>query len=280
MENCNRSFTCCDGYNATVGPNSCLPGPSVCAVFLSSQLDSSAVIDGLSRRQVPTNIPFSDGNPPEKRVMTLSELVASKGAPLPARACGPALRLTPSSARQSGAAWYRRKQNVREGFDTQFTFRISNPSLRCDRQDDVNTYCRSRGADGLALVLQDESPSALGRYGSGLGYDGIYNALAVEVDTYFNYDLLDVYENHVSVLTQGWRYNLSANHSYSLASTSRVPDLTDQTHTLRVRYEPVMNPDSIRHPSFQTSGLSSWFVQVSSSHLHSFAFGDKLFAFL
>ena len=38
---------------------------------------------------------------------------------------------------------------------------LSNPSMRCDRLDDVNTYCRSRGADGLAFVLQNEDPAAL-----------------------------------------------------------------------------------------------------------------------
>lgn len=71
------------------------------------------------------------------------------GALLPKIACGPALRLTASEARLSGAAWYRRKVNVREGFDTTFKFQISNPSLKCNILDDVNTLCRSRGADGI-----------------------------------------------------------------------------------------------------------------------------------
>ena len=68
------------------------------------------------------------------------------------------MRLTPSEARSSGAAWYRRKMNVREGFDTTIKFEISNPSQKCDRLDDVNTFCRSRGAcaDGFAFVLQNE----------------------------------------------------------------------------------------------------------------------------
>ena len=35
-----------------------------------------------------------------------------------------------------------------------------------------------------------------------MGYEGIFNALAVELDTYFNYDQLDFFENHVSVMTQ------------------------------------------------------------------------------
>ena len=39
-------------------------------------------------------------------------------------------------------------------------------------------------------------------YHPGLGYSGIDNALSVEFDTYMNYENLDSFENHVSVLTQ------------------------------------------------------------------------------
>jgi hypothetical protein len=41
-----------------------------------------------------------------------------------------------------------------------------------------------KGADGMALVLQSHSPSAIGTGGSGLGYHGIPSVLAVEFDTY------------------------------------------------------------------------------------------------
>ena len=60
----------------------------------------------------------------------------------PAVGCGPALRLTSSRAKQSGAAWYNRKMQVREGFDTSFTFRLSDPSTHCKFLDDAYTHCR------------------------------------------------------------------------------------------------------------------------------------------
>jgi hypothetical protein len=59
---------------------------------------------------------------------------------------------------------------VREGFDTTFNFRITEASVRCDVMDDEYTHCRSRGGDGFALVLQGDSPYALGDGGMGLGY--------------------------------------------------------------------------------------------------------------
>lgn len=90
--------------------------------------------------------------------------------------CGAALRLTASRARQTGAAWcvrvcargptprsrpallarfligarlparcrrYPRAQDVREGFVTEFEFRVSNPSFHCRHMQDVYTHCRS-----------------------------------------------------------------------------------------------------------------------------------------
>lgn len=52
-----------------------------------------------------------------------------------------------------------------QGFDTTFTFRISSPSIRCNIMDGVHTHCRSRGADGLAFVIQAEGPTSLGEGG-------------------------------------------------------------------------------------------------------------------
>jgi hypothetical protein len=40
----------------------------------------------------------------------------------------------------------------------------------------------------------------------------IENSLAVEFDTYHNFELMEPYENHISVQTRGWRQPNSANH--------------------------------------------------------------------
>eukprot|EP01033_Poteriospumella_lacustris_P010559 gene10559-7511_t len=262
LANCNSSSTCCDGYNATLGAElSCARGyASVCAVLLANSLAYDYVINGGSRRGVPSTLAYDNGASAVITFITLDELITNKGASLPDQACGPQARLTPSQARSSGAMWYARKMNVYEGFDMKATFQISNPSLKCDRMDDVNTFCRSRGADGFAFVIQNVAPNALGNAGSGLGYEGIFNSLAVELDTYHNYDQMDYYENHVAVLTQGFRNNISANHSYSLATSNKVPDLTDGIHTIRIRYSPNFNPDDTNHPSFQTTGYTTWFL--------------------
>ena len=195
---------CCDGYGSD---NGC--GTTCSAVgTLTSQYT-----DGMSDRNVRTNAPDVG-----KYYQVLFD--DADKIPHPATAaCGPALRLTGSHSQLSGAAWYPRQMNVREGFDTTFTFRISNPSQHCQFMDDVYTHCRSRGGDGFAFVVQNYDQVALGKGGMEMSYGGIRNSIAVEFDTKFNYENIDPYENHISVHTRGWREDNSANHSYSVGST-------------------------------------------------------------
>lgn len=47
-----------------------------------------------------------------------------------------------------------------------------------------------------------------------MGYAGISNVIAVEFDTYYNPDLLDPYENHVSVQTR--RVNNKHTHTWTV----------------------------------------------------------------
>ena len=158
--------------------------------------------------------------------------------------CGPVLRITPPMPRQVGAAWYPKAQQVREGFSTRFRLRLASPSTHCKRMHDGHTHCRSRGGDGIAFVVQNQHPSALGAAGQGLGYEGIKNSIAVEFDSFMNYDQFDPMENHISVQTRGWEFANSANHSYSLGQAVRgVPDLTDGVLDVRVTYTPAMDVD-------------------------------------
>jgi hypothetical protein len=106
--------------------------------------------------------------------------------------------------------------------------------------DNAHTNCRSRGGDGFAFVVHNDVQQefALGSGGMALGYGGLQNALAIEFDTWFNPELLDVYENHVSVHVSGSGGVVQPNHTHSLGSTSNLPDLTEDTHTVRIAYKP------------------------------------------
>ncbi len=148
----------------------------------------------------------------------------------------------------------RRPQEIREGFEVTFTFRITNPSIKCKFMDDVYTHCKSRGADGFAFVVQNQSPWALGEVGMGLGYQGIVNSLAVEFDTTFNYELIEPFENHVSIHSRGWRFPNSANQSHSFASSTAIPEMVSGIPIkAKIVYKPIFDPGVLFTDSFYAS---------------------------
>jgi len=137
---------------------------------------------------------------------------------------GATLRLTPNIGGQAGSCWRTvSKVHLSGGFDTTFTFQMSG---------DVGG---GGGADGMAFVIQNESSTALGSGGSGLGYDGIASCLAVELDTFgFGHET----NNHVSIQTNGFFGN-SAQDINSIGQYNAFVDLNNNdVHTLRVKYRP------------------------------------------
>ena len=274
VENCNASAVCCDLAGPTVAGNptgtwparddpSVLLFESAAATCKPTTMTCSAAahpnpkaIDGVSvGRRVPDNL-ASGG---EKWVGTYSTMMPL----VPTYGCGPALRLTGSGPQLSGSAWYGRQQEVGEGFDTTFRFRISNPSFHCSVMDDVHTNCRSRGGDGFAFVIQANGQQALGGEGKAMGYGGITNSLAVEFDTYYNPELSEPYENHVSVHTRGWRERNSPSQSYSLGTTNEVPDLTDGFIDVRIKYVPIFDEILLKNPHFMPSYYVSNYLENS-----------------
>ncbi|CAM9141429.1 unnamed protein product [Choristocarpus tenellus] len=265
VENCNRSAACCDGFSPSDEGDTYVCGegghgsPFACAALATPGKEA-----GLERLRSDLNPPRS--GPPQEGSFPSSAIVVSHtdlsqwGVQV-AHSCGPALRLTSNRPFSTGAAWYPRPMTVGEGFDTTFTFRLSSPSLRCNIMDGVHTTCRSRGADGLAFVIQGEGPLALGDGGMGLGYSGIDNSLAIEFDTYYNAELVEPYENHISVHTRGWRNRGSSNQSYSLGSTSDVPNLTDGPRVARIVYSPRLDSSDIFSGHFLTTGHTGYFLE-------------------
>ncbi|HVK14751.1 MAG TPA: PA14 domain-containing protein, partial [Gemmataceae bacterium] len=77
---------------------------------------------------------------------------------------GSTLRLTSGTTNQTGSAFSSAKVAV-DGFSTTFDFRLT-----------------SAQADGFAFVIQGNSATAVGSGGSGLGYQGIGNSLALTFD--------------------------------------------------------------------------------------------------
>ena len=96
------------------------------------------------------------------------------------------LRLTAGGFRQAGSAWAKTKLNLNESFESQFK---------------VYLHHTQPGADGIAFLVQDDGPRALGGWGGGIGYRGIRNSVAVEFDTFQN--STDPSSNHLAVVLHG-----------------------------------------------------------------------------
>ncbi len=139
------------------------------------------------------------------------------------------IRLVPARGWQGGAAWFRTKQRVADGFECTFSFQVSEPG---------SNRPFVPGADGIAFVLQNSSISEGGR-GGGIGYEGIVNSIAVEFDTYDNNPEgnPEPNGNHVSVQTRGREPN-SPLQEFSLGSTKAIPNLkAGARHIAKVRYQ-------------------------------------------
>jgi uncharacterized repeat protein (TIGR01451 family) len=159
------------------------------------------------------------------------------------------LRLNPADFSQHGSAWFDIEQPLTNGFNSVFTFQITdNPELPGHFP-----------ADGLAFVIQGVLPEgynnavqALGDGGGGIGYQGIPNSLAIEFDTFLNpggpdhVPNNDPDANHVGVQSCGLGPN-SADHGATFGNQScnyglvslQTPTLADgEVHTVTINYHP------------------------------------------
>jgi len=172
------------------------------------------------------------------------------------------LYLTEASAWNKGAAWHDQEQNVQDGFDTTFKFQIT-------EKDPVYN-----GADGFAFVIQNDSSIAIGRFGQpGYGSytieetNGISNSIAIEFDTYNNWNLGDPGDNHISVQSRGLLPNCT-DHAYSYGVTSNISDLNDgNVHAARILYsDNLLNVflDDLSNPCLSVNLDMSNILQLNS----------------
>ncbi|MBM2817101.1 MAG: hypothetical protein HW421_3863 [Ignavibacteria bacterium] len=133
------------------------------------------------------------------------------------------LVLTESKPWKNGSAFRTDRVEVRDGFTTKFSFRLTEGNIGKKPTDDPNP-----GADGIAFAIQNQYINALGSMGWGIGYTLIENSLCVEFDTYLNsvgeiFNALDPNANHVSVQTKGTGFNMPIhNNDYCLGINSNI----------------------------------------------------------
>lgn len=144
------------------------------------------------------------------------------------------LRLTKSDVYQKGAIWFNNTVDLSKGFNTKFTFRIS------EGKDLSEPDGSLPGADGITFLIQTNSPNIIGVAGGGIGYEGIENCLAIEIDLYQNKDInyADPNGNHIACFAS--KNQLMPNHNSEdlIAQNINLPIIkNDNTnYTLEIDY--------------------------------------------
>ena len=116
------------------------------------------------------------------------------------------LILTNNLENQTGGVWSDIPYDVRGGFTSEFVFQIS------DGDDFGYSDSFNPGADGIAFVLQADNKGVLGNYAGGIGYEGLANAFAIEIDLYWNDqpEYNDPNGNHLAIFSS--KEEISADH--------------------------------------------------------------------
>jgi len=178
----------------------------------------SIVVSGLTlfASSLQAQIGFADFNGMNARVNLLVDAFISDNH---------RLVLTDWQQGQRGGAFYFRKVKLNQAWSTTFVFAITPPP-------------DSGGADGFALVIQGrrDAPEISYDAGGSIGYGGLANSLAVEFDTWKNFD----YENfnHVAIHTR-WTETNTVNQDGVIAYNGDLQiNLKDgKPHVATVTYD-------------------------------------------
>ena len=125
------------------------------------------------------------------------------------------LRLTSTTGGGAGSAFLTLPVGIGAdtSFSTRFNFHIGG----------------GNGGNGMAFVIQGNSPNALGAVGNGLGYGTLPKSLAVEIDTYASTG--DPNSNHLGVTTNGVSTSHLATYNSPFTLANNV------SHTAWVDYD-------------------------------------------
>jgi hypothetical protein len=152
-----------------------------------------------------------------------------------AKFAGNALRLTGPKKYNTGAAWAKEAQPLSNGFETSFSFRLTEPA--------DNEY---GGADGFAFVLQTEGPNAIAGRGAAGGFSlgrgsnnpkkkAIPRSLAIFFDTFKNDEEEDLSGNSIGVFTNGDGYWLPRRLAINATPAVNLKD--QKVHEARIIYQ-------------------------------------------
>ena len=140
-------------------------------------------------------------------------------------------KLTDAKPWDGGSIWLKNRFSVKKNFITTFKFFIRNGSNNFQQDGSLP------GADGIAFVLQNHNYPTIGDKGGSIGYTGITNSMAIEIDLFRND--WDPNGNHIAVQTYGEKPN-TADHRKTSACMGVFDNCieiqNDSTYFVKIDY--------------------------------------------
>lgn len=164
--------------------------------------------------------------------------------------CAVRVRLTPSGPSKAGSFFFVDPAPVNNGFDTYFTFQVTDHSKECTVSKDQyfslfsHRTCSVHGADGFAFLIHNSANKTrvIGRVGEQMGFGGIPNSLAIAFDTWQNQGQDSLNVDHVSVQSRGILENDAL--ELGLLGVPRAHEIADgAVHLARITYYNDLRPE-------------------------------------
>jgi len=157
-----------------------------------------------------------------------------------------AFRLTSLYEFDLGYMFYDEKVNLAGGFQSEFSFLFSGGTEDAIKRSIIPTGILADsslpGADGVAFIISGSLPTEFRGDGGGIGYNGISNAIAIEIDLWGNNEYSDPNGNHLAVQIPDRKGVLKTKHTdettvYMNKDIVTILSDSTQSYTCRIEYQ-------------------------------------------
>jgi len=142
--------------------------------------------------------------------------------------------------------FYDEKVNLAGGFQSEFSFLFSGGTEDAIKRSIIPTGILADsslpGADGVAFIISGSLPTEFRGDGGGIGYNGISNAIAIEIDLWGNDEYSDPNGNHLAVQIPDRKGVLKTKHTdettvYMNKDIVTILSDSTQSYTCRIEYQ-------------------------------------------
>ncbi|NRA92276.1 MAG: hypothetical protein HRU26_06255, partial [Psychroserpens sp.] len=174
---------------------------------------------------------------------------------------GDCYRITDAITNQIGAVWYDNTIDFTTDFDVVFDLNMGS--------NDAD------GADGIVLVFKPNPNPEIGNNGGGLAYEGIQNNIAIEFDTWQNFDNGDPFEDHIALISNGIvNHNAGTNLAGPIVASNVSNNIEDgQFHEVKVLWRVNTQTITVFFDCVQRLSFSRDFVNTNFGGISDVFFG-------